>query len=85
MARESLPGIIFGCVIFFAFILWIVAECIGAARKLKRFVSGLQSKPTQVDQTINQMYGDVHVEPQYAATRNAYQALTRHHHPTKGG
>lgn len=84
MARESLPGIIFGCIIFFAFFAWIVAECIGAARKVKRFL-GTLSQPSQVDQTINQMYGDVHVEPQYAATRNAYQALTRHHHPTKGG
>lgn len=80
MAHESPVGIVLGCLIFGGIIVWAIAEAIWLSAKLTRFLRAITAKPTPttyVDQTINQMYGDVHVEREYAGTRNAAQQIKR--------
>lgn len=72
-----------GTLIFVFFIVWVTAELAILGTKIKGWLARFsQPQSTHVDQTINQMYGDVNVTSPYAATRNARQAIQP---PTKGG
>lgn len=77
---------IMGTTIFVLFFVWIIAEIMLVSRRVMRWFKRIEqaNRPAaHVEQTINQMYGDVNVTSptrQYAATRNAKQQIK-----TKGG
>lgn len=69
-------GAILGTFSFFAIIVFFVAEFLNLSAKVAKILKAiLPSEPTQVDATLDQMYGGGRgSEAQYAATRNAAQA-----------
>lgn len=72
-------GAILGTFTFFAIIAFVVAEMLHLSATIKRILGRLfPSEPTQVDATLDQMYGQGSgTEAEYAATRNARQAQQR--------
>lgn len=77
-------GIFLGCVIFFGIIVWMVAEIVYHTRKLRAFfhrLLGILEQPSQIDVTMNQMYGDVHLGREAREGSNYRKAR----HAIKGG
>lgn len=55
--------IILGCWMFAAAVVWFVAEAALLSGKIKKWLAKFQvPNNTYVDQTINQMYGNINVE-----------------------
>lgn len=80
MTHPSILDMALSMIGFVLVFVWIVAEAIYHGRRFQAFLRSLGSeKPTYVEQTINQMYGNVHVEREYAGTRNARQQLKGGH------
>lgn len=76
MAYSTWQDKIFGTFMFVMAICFVSAWAMVIAGRvgawLQRFV-----RPQVVEQTVNQMYGDVHVEHEYAGSRNAAQQIKR--------
>jgi hypothetical protein len=73
MTHPSVVQIGIGIFSFLAAVVWIGAEIEILLKKIHGWVN--RPRGTHVDATINQMYGDVHVEREYAGTRNAKQQV----------
>lgn len=73
MTHPSLVQIVLGCWMFGMFFVWVIAEALLLSRRIGNFLRGLSKpNPTYVNQTMNEMYGDVHVgERGYQSTRHA--------------